>query len=83
MGRLTRLKKKTIVKHKLYIPMINVVFSIMCNQEMPAEEEDDEDADDDDTPALAASQCLDILALNLPPEKYMTAVLAQVRKYQL
>ena len=61
--------------------MINVVFSIMCNQEMPAEEEDDEDADDDDTPALAASQCLDILALNLPPEKYMTAVLAQVRKY--
>merc|ERR1740129_2221214 len=79
LGRLTRLKKKTIVKHKLYIPMINVVFSIMCNQEMPAEEEDDEDADDDDTPALAASQCLDILALNLPPEKYMTAVLAQVQ----
>ena len=26
LGRLTRLKKKTIVKHKLYIPMINVIF---------------------------------------------------------
>jgi len=79
LGRLTRLKKKTIVKHKLYIPMINVVFSIMCNQEMPSEEDDDEDSEDEDSPGLAASQCLDILALNLPPEKYMTAVLAQVQ----
>ena len=26
LGRLTRLKKKTIVKHKLYLPMINVIF---------------------------------------------------------
>ena len=58
--------------------MINVVFSIMCNQTLPEDEDDDEDEDDNDSPALAASQCLDILALNLPPEKYMTAVLAQV-----
>ena len=26
LGRLTKLKKKTIVKHKLYIPMIQVIF---------------------------------------------------------
>merc|ERR1719187_369529 len=65
LGRLTRLKKKTIVKHKLYIPMINVVFSIMCNQTLPEDEDDDEDGDDNDSPALAASQCLDILAFRL------------------
>lgn len=78
LGRLTRLKKKTIVKHKLYIPMIQVIFSVMANQELP-EDDDDEDAEDDDSPGLAASQSLDILALNLPPEKYITALLSQVQ----
>ncbi len=29
MGRLTRLKKKAILKNKLYIQMINVLFPIM------------------------------------------------------
>lgn len=79
MGRLTKLKKKTIVKHKLYIPMIQVIFSVMANQELPDEEEDDEDAEDDNTPPLAATQSLDILALHLPPEKYITALLGQVQ----
>ena len=78
LGRLTRLKKKTIVKHKLYIPMIQVMFNIMAQQELP-DDDDDEDEDEDDSPALAASQSLDILALNLPPEKYITALLTQVQ----
>merc|ERR1719376_1599658 len=78
LGRLTKLKKKTIVKHKLYIPMIQVIFKIMAQQELP-DEDDDEDAEDDDSPALAASQSLDVLALNLPPEKYITALLSQVQ----
>ena len=30
LGTLTRIKKKTIVKHKLYIQMINVLFPILC-----------------------------------------------------
>ena len=34
LGRLTRLKKKTIVKHKLYIPMIQVIFAVMAAQEV-------------------------------------------------
>jgi len=77
LGRLTRLKKKTIVKHKLYRPMITVIFNVMAQHEV---EDDDEDAEEeDDSPALAASQSLDILALNLPPEKYMAALLAQVQ----
>jgi len=76
LGRLTRLKKKTIVKHKLYIPMINVIFSIMTQNE---EEDDDDDAEEEDSPSLAAAQSLDVLALNLPPEKYISALLSQVQ----
>ena len=78
LGRLTKLKKKTIVKHKLYIPMIQVIFTVMANQELP-EDEDDEDAEDDSSPALASTQSLDLLALHLPPEKYITALLTQVQ----
>ena len=79
MGRLTRLKKKTIVKHKLYITMVQVLFSVMATQELPEEEEDDEDADDESSPCLAATQTIDILALNLPPEKFMSALLSHVQ----
>jgi len=78
LGRLTRLKKKTIVKHKLYIPMIQVIFSMMANQKLEEDEDEDEDAEDD-SPALAASQSLDMLALNLPPEKYISTLLGQVQ----
>jgi hypothetical protein len=34
LGRLTRLKKKTIVKHKLYRPMITVIFNVMAQHEV-------------------------------------------------
>jgi len=77
MGQLTRLKKKTIVKHKLYIPMIQVIFGVMVAKDL--EDDDDDAEEDDDTPELAASQTLDILALNLPPEKYISALLSQVQ----
>ena len=50
-------------------------FSIMASNE---EEDDDEDAEEDEGISLAASQSLDILALSLPPEKYISALLAQV-----
>ena len=53
------------------------IFSIMMQND--AEDEDDDVEEDDDTPALAASQALDTLALNLPPEKYISALLSQVR----
>ena len=79
MGRLTRLKKKTIVKHKLYIQMIQVLFSVMAAQELPDDDEDDEDAEDESSPCLAATQTIDILALNLPPEKFMSALLSHVQ----
>merc|ERR1719210_1800729 len=78
LGRLTRLKKKTIVKHKLYIPMIQVIFEVMAAQEIDEDDPEEED-EDEDSPGLAACQSLDVLALNLPPEKYITALLTQVQ----
>jgi len=77
LARITRLKKKTIVKHKLYGPMINIIFSMMASNE--EEDDDDEAEEEDDSPALAASQALDALALNLPPEKYINALMSQVQ----
>ena len=47
------------------------------------DEDNDDDADEDeDTPSLAASQALDALALSLPPEKYISALLSQVQLEQ-
>merc|ERR1719219_2554483 len=59
--------------------MIQVLFSVMAAQELPEDDEDDEDAEDESTPHLAATQSLDILALNLPPEKFMSSLLSQVQ----
>ena len=65
LGTLTRMKKKTIVKHKLYIQMINVLFPILCTIKEGEEEEDDDDDDDEglesDSPHLCAAQTLDSL----------------------
>merc|ERR1719334_2925475 len=58
--------------------MIQVIFSMMANQKLEEDEDEDEDAEDD-SPALAASQSLDMLALNLPPEKYISTLLGQVQ----
>ena len=63
LGTLTRMKKKTIVKHKLYIQMINVLFPILCHIKDGEEEEDSDDEDDleSDSPQLCAAQTLDAL----------------------
>ena len=81
IGSLTRMKKKTIVKHKLYIQMINVLFPIMCTIRDSDEASNDEDSEEElenDSPNLCAAQTLDVLAINLPPEKYMSALMAHL-----
>ena len=83
LGRITKLKKKTLIKHKLYIAMIDCLFLIMC---APTDNIDKEGSDDEDrpdnpeskTPLSASSQAVYILALNLPPEKFMAALLKHV-----
>ena len=63
----------------LKIPKKHNRISFNTNQELLDDDDDDEDADDDNSPPLAATQSLDILALNLPPEKYIAALLSQVQ----
>ncbi|XP_077982824.1 importin-4-like [Glandiceps talaboti] len=79
---LTRLKKKTILKHKLVHPIISVVFPIMTS---PPEEEDEDDEEDEFTdeaevsrPSAFASQVIDTLALHLPPEKLLQPLMQYV-----
>ena len=85
LGRIAKLKKKTLIKHKLYIPMIDCLFPILCapSAELDGDRSDDEDDDDPEnpeskSPPSAASQALDVLALNLPPEKFMPALMKHV-----
>lgn len=76
---LTRLKKKTIVKHKLVPAILEVLFPIMCQ---PFESEDDEDSDDEteenQSPSLLAAQVIDMMALHLPPEKFIQPLMHHV-----
>ena len=77
LGRITRLKKKAIVRFKLYSEMINVLFPIMA--EMPEDEDDDDDEAMSNLPSVAACQAVDTLAVNLPPDKFMPALLSHVQ----
>ncbi|KAK6629085.1 hypothetical protein RUM43_002902 [Polyplax serrata] len=82
VGWITRVRRKSIIKHKLIKPIVDVIFALMC--EPPDEDDEDEDyfADDDDdsSPSTNAAQTLDVLALSLPPEKLITPVLDWVSK---
>ncbi|XP_068697755.1 importin-4-like isoform X2 [Montipora foliosa] len=70
---LARVKPKALVKNKLLIPTLSVVFPLMAS---PPNEDDDEEDDDNDLedgteasrPCAAASQVLDVLALHFSPE---------------
>lgn len=76
---LTRLKKKTILKHKLVPLILEVLFPIMCQ---PSENEDDNDSDDEcdenQSPSLLAAQVIDVMALHLPPEKLIQPLMHHV-----
>ena len=66
------------MKHKLYIPIINMLFPVMSK--ISDEEEDDEiELAESLAPAMIACQTLDVLAINLPPEKFMSALLVHVQ----
>ena len=48
-----------------------------------SQDEDEEDEDDEDAlsnlPSVAACQAIDTLAVNLPPDKFMPALLSHVQ----
>ncbi|XP_015777738.1 PREDICTED: importin-4-like [Acropora digitifera] len=74
---LARVKPKALIKNKLLLPTLSVVFPLMASppnedDECEGGEEDDEDGFEDgieaSRPCAVASQVLDILALHFPPE---------------
>ena len=79
LGRVTRFKKKAIVRAKLHVDIIGVLFPIMATIEEGEEDDDDDEGADSGSPSVAACQTLDSLAVNLPPEKYMAALLSHVQ----
>ncbi|XP_003693033.1 importin-4 [Apis florea] len=79
IGWLARTKKKTIIKHKLVVPILDMLFNLMS---MRPEDDNDEvyfsDDNEDNTPVTCATQTLDLLALHLPPEKLIPQLLQYI-----
>nr|XP_058944233.1 importin-4-like [Pocillopora verrucosa] len=85
---LARIKPKALVKNKLLLPTLSVVFPLMAS---PPNEDDGEDFDDDDDddevgdeteasrPCAVASQVLDVLALHFPPESVIPPLMQLVQ----
>ncbi|KAM8709540.1 hypothetical protein ACLKA7_016358 [Drosophila subpalustris] len=75
LGRIVRIKKKVLVKQKLLEPILGVIFEMMCC------ETDMEDADEiflgenTNNPVSAATQTLDLMAINISPEKLIPPLL--------
>ncbi|XP_034656773.1 importin-4 [Drosophila subobscura] len=74
VGRMIRVKKKAIVKQKLLEPILLVVFEMMCC-ENDSEDEDDYFSGTSNTPMTAATQTLDVMALQMSPEKLIPPLL--------
>ncbi|XP_064599081.1 importin-4-like isoform X2 [Liolophura sinensis] len=77
VGSLVRTKKKTFLKHKLVIPVLHVLFPVMC----ACEDDDDEtelNESETHTPSAYAGQVIDTMALHLPPERVIPHVMVLV-----
>ncbi|KAH8303666.1 hypothetical protein KR018_010265 [Drosophila ironensis] len=76
VGRFSKCKKKTITKQKLVEPILNTIFEMLCRP--PRGDEEDEEyisCEEGSTTMNAASQTLDVLALQLSPEKVIPPLL--------
>ncbi|XP_069944549.1 importin-4-like isoform X2 [Cherax quadricarinatus] len=80
LGYITRLKKKYILKNKLVVPLVSVMFGVACS-----ETEDDSclgflggDEGEGGSPMHAAAQTLDACALHLPPDKLLPCLMGHV-----
>ncbi|XP_022227299.2 importin-4 [Drosophila obscura] len=74
VGRLVRIKKKAIFKQKLLDPILVVVFEMMCC-EFDNDDEEDYFSGTSNTPVTAATQTLDVMALQMSPEKLIPPLL--------
>lgn len=73
IGRIVRLKKKDIAKQKLLDPILHSIFEMMCFETDTYDAE--ELSSDGNCPVTAATQTLDLLALNMSPEKLIPPLL--------
>ncbi|XP_068205892.1 importin-4-like [Palaemon carinicauda] len=80
LGYITRLKKKYIVKNKLVVPIVSVMFGVACS-----EGEDENcigflggEEGEGGSPVHAAAQTLDACALHLPPDKLLPCLMSHV-----
>lgn len=84
---LARIKPKALVKNKLLLPTLSVVFPLMASPPSEGDEEDFDDDDDDEVgdeteasrPCAVASQVLDVLALHFPPESVIPPLMQLVQ----
>ncbi|KOX69401.1 Importin-4 [Melipona quadrifasciata] len=79
IGWLTRTKKKTVIKHKLIEPILDMLFTLMSTK--PQDDNDEiyfSGDNEDNTPITCATQTLDLLALHLPPEKLIPHLLQYI-----
>ncbi|XP_052817169.1 importin-4-like [Mya arenaria] len=75
---LTRLRKKQIQKNQLVLPILNVMFPVMCETSDEDDEDEDEEEVESQRPSQLASQVLDTMAMHLPPEKFIPPVMSMV-----
>ncbi|CAG5114577.1 unnamed protein product, partial [Candidula unifasciata] len=76
VASLVRLKKKTVMKHHMVEPILQVLFPIICEDD--EEEDDDEEEAESHSPSQYAVQVIDTMALHLPPEKFLKKVTPMV-----
>ena len=68
------------MKLKLVQPILNVLIPILC-----AAPEDDDDEDEDaeaHTPHSFAAQVIDVMSINLPPEKFIPMLVSPSECYR-
>jgi len=79
VAALVRLKRKSLLKLKLVVPILDILFPILC--EAPGEEEEEEfDEAESSTAPSYACQVLDTLALHLPPEKLIPHLMKPIER---
>lgn len=68
---------QAIIKLKLVSPILHVLFPIICEATDDEEDEDFEEAEAQTAPSFAA-QVIDVMALHLPPEKFIPPLVSQM-----
>jgi len=74
LGKVARMRKKTVLKQKLHSAIVDTIFPIMTEDQYQ-----DDDGESEDTPASVACQTLDTLAVHLPPERLFSVLMPHVQ----